>query len=347
MIPAQEVQSAARGAFRLWGDFSLADPHFLALLPLAAFAVWWGRSRRGRARVRVPIALAVPRSLRQRVLWIPPVLQALALGLVVLALARPLRGNVEHDVTSEGVDIALVVDRSSSMQFEDLERGKNRLAVVKGVVGEFAERRMTDRVDAADNVALITFSRYPRLVCPFTLDVSALRGFLDGVALVQRREEDGTAIGVGLAKATAVLRESDAKSRIAVLLTDGQNNVDDITPIQAAELAAEEGIRVYTIYAARYEYEQHPLRGLVPVDREPDTSELERIAELTGGRFYRATDRAGLEDIYAEIERLERTPRTERRFEETYDLYLLLLLPAIGCYVLAWSSSATWARRLP
>ena len=110
--------------------------------------------------------------------------------LTTVALARPLRSNVEHDVHSEGVDIALVVDRSGSMQFEDLEEGKSRLAVVKEVIGEFAARRMSDRENAADNVALITFARYPRLLCPFTLDVDALHGFLEQVQLVERANGD-------------------------------------------------------------------------------------------------------------------------------------------------------------
>ncbi len=342
------VQSAARGAWKLWGDLSLADPQFLALLPLALLLTAWGRARRGRARGRVPLVPRHPaRSLRQRLLWVPATMQLAALVLVVIGLARPLRGNVQRDIVSEGVDIALVIDRSGSMRFDDLERDRSRLEVVKEVVADFAERRMTDRVGAADNVALITFAHFPRLLCPFTLDVGALHGFLDGVELVRHHEEDGTAIGVALAKAVAVLRETDAESKVVVLLTDGENNVHDITPDAAAELAAEEGIRVYTIYAARYLYRHDPFRGYVPDSAGQDTSELERIAELTGGRFFHARDREALEEIYAEIEALERTERREVRYEETFDLYLYLLLPAIACYGLMWLSNATWARRLP
>src|SRR6185295_17546140 len=134
---------------------------------------------------------------------------------------------------------------------------------VKEVVGDFARRRMTDSDNAADSVALITFARYPQLLCPFTLDEGAITGFLAGVERAKREEEDGTAIGVGLAKAVSILRESDARSRICVLLTDGENNIDDITPADATELAAEEGIKVYTIYAARYVYARDPFRGVV------------------------------------------------------------------------------------
>jgi len=339
------LHSAASARLSLWGDYSLADPLMLAVLPLVLLAFLWTRAR-GRFQGRMSVISAVPSSLRQRLGWLPTALQCLALACATLAMARPLRSNVEHDVHSEGVDIALAIDRSGSMQFEDLEEGKSRLEVVKEVVGEFAARRMSDRENAADNVALLTFARFPRLLCPFTLDVDALRGFLQQVELVQREEEDGTAIGVGLAKAVSILRESDAKSRVCVLLTDGENNVDDITPADAAELAAEERIRVYTIYAARYVFARDPFRGVVATRQKADTSELERMAELTGGRFYRATDRSALANIYAEIERLERTPRSEQRFEENFDLYPWFLVPALFLACLGQLARASWWRRL-
>ena len=349
MILAQgeALQSSARAAQHLWGDYALADPSYLALVPLALLALLWGRAHAARAFGRASVAPGVPRSLRQGLLWIPPVFQGCGLVLASVALARPLRSNEERDVTSEGVDIALLIDRSGSMRFADLEPKKTRLDVVKDVVGEFAERRMSDRESAADNVALISFARYPRLLCPFTLDIDALQGFLGDVKLAEREEEDGTAIGVALAKAVAVLKESDAKSRICVLLTDGQNNVQDITPAKAAELAAEERIKVYTVFAARYNYKFDPFQGWVATQDPVDTSDLEHMAELTGGRFFKASDRKGLAEIYAEIERLEKTPRNERRFEETFDLYTLVLVPAIACALVAQLSRSSWARRIP
>jgi Ca-activated chloride channel family protein len=340
-----EVLSAARARLPLWGDLALADPALLAVLPCAGLVALWVRAR-GRPGARISLVSPVPVTLRQRLAFVPPLLQGLALVAASLALARPVRSNVQQSVHSEGIDIALALDRSGSMQFEDLERGRNRLEVVKEVVGEFARRRMTDREGAADSVALIAFARYPQLLCPFTLDADALTGFLGGVALAQREEEDGTAIGVALAKAVAVLRESEARSRVCVLLTDGENNVDDITPDSAAELAAEEGIKVYTVFAARHVYSYHPFQGWVPTNAVPDTGELERMAQLTGGRFFRATDRAELADIYAEIERLERTPRSERRFEETHDLYPWLLFPALLAALGAQLARATLWRRL-
>ncbi len=345
---AGDVRSSAEAGLPLWGDYSLADPVFLLFLPLAALALLHGRRRRAAqaARMSVLPPTRPPRSLVQRLAWVPLACQLLALAGVAVALARPLRGNVQSTTEAEGVDIALVVDRSSSMQFEDLAPDLSRLEVVKRVVGDFARRRMTDTEGASDYCALFTFAQYPQLLCPFTLDADALTGFLDQVELVRYEAEDGTGIGRALAKAVAVLRESDAKSRVVVLLTDGENNIDDIAPLKAAELAAEEGVRVYTVLAGRYVYVQSVF-GVQATEREIDSSELEQIARTTGGRFFRARDQRGLEDVYAEIERLERTPRTERTFTETFDLYPLVLLPALVAYLVGWLSSATWARRLP
>ncbi len=349
-LPASEVvRSAADERFKLWGSYSFADPLFLLLIPAGLLALAWGRTRRGRESGRVP-ALApglARRSLAQRLAWLPTALSASAIVLVSIALARPLRGSVETSSQTEGVDIVLLIDCSGSMRYEDLEEGKSRIEVVKSVVRDFAVRRMTDRVGAADNVALIVFAAYPRLLCPFTLDADAVTGFLEGLKPVENRAEDGTGIGVGLAKAVAVLRESDAKSKVVVLLTDGENNIDLITPLAAADLAAQEKVKVYTVFAGRYEYTYDLFGNVRRTQREIDTSDLEKIAATTGGRFYRARDKKDLEHIYAEIEKLERTRRVEKRWSETYDLYLAWLAPALLLHVLAWALGSTILRRLP
>jgi Ca-activated chloride channel family protein len=273
------------------------------------------------------------------------VLQVAAFVLVALALARPLKGSVETISETEGVDIALTIDISSSMEYNDLDPAKSRLQVVKEVVHEFAVRRMTDREAAADNVALLTFAHYPKLVCPFTLDVDAMTGFIDALEIVKNRQaEDGTAIGVGLAKAVAVLKGTAGKSKVVVLLTDGENNVYSIRPEDAADLAAKEKIKVYTVFAGRFAYNGNMF--MQRVEETIDTRDLENIAAKTGGRFFRAKDARELEKVYAEIERLERTKRKTSHFTETFDLYPWFLLPGLLCYVLAWVSSSTWARRL-
>ena len=342
------VRSAAAERVKLWGDYALADPWFLVLIPVAIVLALWGRSRRGRDQGRVSaLASEKPRaSLVQRAAWIVPVLQVVAVSLVAIALARPLRGSVETTSHAEGVDIALTIDRSGSMQHQDLEQGRSRLDVIKEVVRDFAVRRMTDREGASDNVGLITFAAYPKLLCPFTLDVAAITGFLEGLEPVTNRAEDGTGIGVGLAKAVAVLKESDAKSKVVVLLTDGENNIDLITPLAAAELASENKIRVYTVFAGRFVYEYDFFGNVRASEREIDTTELQKIAEVTGGRFFRARDKRELERVYAEIEQLERTKREEKVYSETFDLYGHFLAPGLALYALAWILGSTWLRRL-
>jgi Ca-activated chloride channel family protein len=343
------VRSAADERFKLWGAYSLADPWFLALIPLGLLALAWGRSRRGREKGRVPalVGAPLPRSLAQRLAWLPIALQAAAIVFVSIALSRPLRGSVETSSQTEGVDIALLIDCSGSMRYEDMEEGKSRLDIIKEVVTEFAARRMKDREGAADNVALIKFAAYPKLLCPFTLDVDAITGFIKDLKPVDNRAEDGTAIGVGLAKAVAVLKDTEAKSKVVVLLTDGENNIDIITPLAAAELAAQEKVKVYTIFAGRYEFGYDLFGNLRKSEREIDTTDLEKIAGQTGGKFFKARDRKELESIYAEIERLERTKRVEKRWSETYDLYLAWLVPGLALHVLAWLLGSTFLRRLP
>ena len=343
------VKSTAEARFHVLGDLYLADPWALLVIPPALLLLWWGRSRRGLESGRVPNVprAELPRSWSQRLGWIPVALQAAALLLAAVSLARPVRGNAVRQTVSEGIDIALVVDRSGSMKYDDLEKGKSRLDVAKEVVGAFAERRMTDRVHAADNCALLTFAQYPMLLCPFTLDFGAFKEFLDSLQYVKNEVEDGTAIGRGLAKAVQLLAESGAKSKVVVLLTDGENNVPDVLPLKAAELAKEKGVRVYTVLAGRFAFQEDVFGRVYATERELDATELEEIARLTGGRFFRAKDRDGLEQVYTEIETLERTERREERFTETYDVYLSLLLGSLATYLAAWVSLATWARRLP
>jgi len=343
--------TAAEGRMELWGDLSLADPLFLIALPLAWLLLWYGRGRKGRARGRVPVLAAKTgqKTLAQQLSLLPFLLQGIALSLVVLALARPLRGDVRTTSVSEGVDIAVVIDRSSSMTLQDMDydgrvdQGRTRLQVVQQVVADFAERRMTDRDGNADRVAVFSFARYPQILCPFTLDVDAVRGFVEGIKLARgNTPEDGTAIGMALAKAVAVLRETDAESKIIVLLSDGEETVHAIEPLEVAPMAAEEGIKLYTVYAARYVQTGF---GFRPADRVR-ADELRQLAEQTGGRFFRAKDQAGLEAAYATIEELERTPREEERSIDQYDLYPLLLLYGLACYAIAWLLGTTWLRRI-
>lgn len=347
MLQASEAKTVAEGRFPLWGELSLSDPIFLLIVPLAGLALLRGRASARHAAGRVPVLPGtLPRSWVQRVGWLTTLLKVGALALAVIAVSRPLRGNVELSSSTEGVDIALLVDRSSSMEARRSRSDPARFEIVKDVVGDFARRRMTDREGAADNVALISFAYFPELLCPFTLDADALTGVLAGLETEKRRELDATGIGIALAKAVAVLRESEAKSRVVVLLTDGKENVERIMPMDAARLAAEAGIRVYTVFAGpKFEVHTSLFGGRTEI--EVDTSELEAIAKMTDARFYQAESRADLENVYAEIEALERTERTETSYAEYFDLYPKLLLAALICYLTYWISVCSWARRLP
>ena len=346
--PAGEaVRTTAEVRLPLWGELALADPLFLVALLLVPLVMWLGRARRRHASGNVPVLLDdAPRSLAQRLGWLPGLMQGAALVLVLIALSRPLRGNVISNTHTEGVDIVLLVDKSSSMEARARANAPTRFDIVKEVVGDFAIRRMTDSEGASDNVCLISFALYPTLLCPFTLDVDAVRGILGELETEKRRELDATGYGIALAKAVDVLQESDSAERIVVLLTDGRENVEVIRPLEAAQLAAEHRVRVYTIYVGPKVIEQLSLLG-PPRRTTVDTSELERVAELTEGRFFHAEGKEDLEEVYNAIENLERTERTEESYAEHYDLYPKFVAGALALYLLAWLSLGTWARRLP
>lgn len=341
-----ESTSSLPVRMELFGDLALADPIFLIAIPIVLIALWIGRRPAARPTLRAPLPTArIPRTWRTRLLFLPITAQVLGLLCVIFALARPIRYDVLEAVTSEGVDIVLAVDRSSSMLTPDLEEGRSRLDVVRDVVSDFAERRMTDTEGASDNVALLTFARYPELRCPFTLDVDALKTFLADVAIVEYRQEDGTAIGAALAKSVALLSDSDAESKVMVLLTDGENNVDDIAPETGLAMAQDAGVTVYTILAAKQVYEQDQYGRWHATGIEPDSRLLELIAKETGGAFYRVRDRESLEAVYDEIEQLERTPREDERSIETRDVYPGVLAAALALLTLARMLGSLGLRR--
>lgn len=340
-------RSAVETGWRVYGGYVFADPYFLVLLVLVPLVSILGRDRRRYAQVRVPyLAQHAPRSTRQRLSRLIPFVEFLALLLAVVALARPLRGTERFVSTTEGVDIALLLDRSSSMMQRAGRDQPRRFDIAKRVVGEFAKNRMTDEEGAADSVALFGFARFTELLCPFTLDADSLLGVLDELEIETSKALDGTGIGVALAESVRIFKSSDAKSRVIVLLTDGVETVDLIPPIEAAQWAAEEGIRVYTIFSGPKTVMRlsldHGGRRVVGVDVGP----LREIAKVTGGRFFHAVDESELEDTYAAIAELERTERSSERFAEHYDLYPAWLRIALILYGLAFLSRQTWARRI-
>lgn len=349
-LAVQEIaRSTAEGRFEI-GGIAFADPWFLLVAPLAIALLWRGREARRHAAARVPTlgpsGSGRSHSLASRLAWLPAALRILAVLLVTIALGRPLEGRVSVTQQSEGIDIALLLDRSSSMDQRATAGAPRRFDIVVDVVSDFAERRMTDEEAARDNIALFGFARFADLLVPFTLDVEALDEVLRDTDVETEQQLDGTAIGSALAKAVDVFSTSEAKSRVVVLLTDGEETIHVIEPLEAAEAAAELGVRVYTVYAGpRTQVLRTPFGATRRV--KANVGDLPRIAEMTGGQFFHAENREQLEAAYAEIEKLERTPRSEERFAERYDLYPYFLAPALLLFVLASLGCATFARRLP
>jgi len=322
--------------------WSLLDPWFLGLVPVV-WVVWLWRWRRGRAALptaAVGLFDGLPRSLRSRLLWLPSVLIAVGLTALSFALARPVSREV-LPIREQGVDILLLLDISSSMDATDMDEGARtrRVEAARDKAGEFARGRPHDRV------GLMTYALFPELRCPLTLDIDALSAFLRGVDTVQRgSQEDRTAIGVALAQAVRFLEKTDTPSKIVVLLTDGQNNVDAVTPADAAKLAADAGVRVHTIGLGAGQVLMSPFGGrqLLPTD----FSELERIAKDTGGRFFAAEDAAGLGAVYQEIDRMEKVEIEDPRYRTT-DGFAWPMAAALVVLLLALGLQCTWIRGAP
>ncbi|HEV7731087.1 MAG TPA: VWA domain-containing protein [Candidatus Binatia bacterium] len=329
----------------------LADPWLLLLLALVAVLLSWARQRRRVAAVHWP-SLEVVRAVapagggRRRAIL--GVLRAVALGLVVVALARPQLGTASTKVHREGVDVVLAVDVSGSMLAEDFtlaEKRANRLDAVKSVVREFVAARPQDRI------GLVVFAARPYTQAPLTLDHGWLLQNLDRAKTGMI--EDGTAVGSALATATNRLRASTAPSKFVVLLTDGQSNAGRITPQTAADAAAALGIKVYTIGAGTRGMAPYPVQDMFgntvyrPVQVDVDEPTLEAIAKTTGGRYFRATDTQSLRDIYQEIDAAEKAPFEAPQFLEHHEMYPWLVWPALVLLLLEVGLAETVLRKLP
>ncbi len=340
-------------------EWGFRDPWLLLTVLLAPvlYALLAYRSRAAVTYSTVALVGRAPRSVRSRLANLPALLLALALGAVGVALAGPRTPDAQTRIQREGIAIVMAVDRSGSMDARDLrpdDTSVNRLDVVKAVFRRFVlgDGEAGGRPD--DMIGLVAFARYADGLCPLTLDHGNLVNIVDDLGIVTRREEDGTALGEGLGLAVERLRESPARSKVAILLTDGVNNVGDISPAQAAELAAAHHVKVYCIGAgttglAPYPA-QDPFTGRVvlrPMQVEIDERTLEAIAAKTGGQYFRATDAASLDRIYQEIDRLERTEIEQIKYLEYHEHYGMFALAALALLAVGTLASATLFRRLP
>lgn len=303
-----------------WLLLLLALPVLLALLPVLA------RHRVQPATLQysdLSLTTHLAPSLRQRGQVTLPVMRYIALALLIVALARPQSGSAREIVSGEGVDIAIVLDISGSMAALDFE--PNRLGAAKQVIREFIENRQYDRI------GLVVFATEAFSQVPPTLDYNVLRRVLDETQVSWDIGLDsGTAIGLGLANGANMLRDSDAESRVIVLLTDGANNSGQIDPLTAAQIAKTLGIRVYTIGAARPGPAPLPFPdGRIEYrDSEIDEETLQKIADITGGLYFRAENSQGLEEIYNTISELERSQVEVKTFTRYRELALWLIIPA-------------------
>ena len=328
-----------------------ANPEYLWLLVVLPLLLIW-RGRRGPLpAIEYPslgLLREVARRTRSRLGSVLAGLPLLALGLLIVAVARPQQGQTNATVHASGVDIMMLLDVSGSMQSLDFKLDgvpSSRVDVVKSVVRKFIEARPDDRI------GLTIFAGLPYLVSPVTLDHAWLLGNLDRVHIGDI--EDGTAIGSALASGLNRLRNQTAKSKLIILMTDGQNNSGQITPLTAAEAAKALGVKVYTIGIG--------VRGEAPipvtdafgrkrivmekVDVDEDT--LKRIATATGARFYRATDTGSLNRIYDEIDKLEKTSFSVHSFERWEELFDGPALAALVVLGLSLLSQFTLRRRIP
>lgn len=299
-----------------------ANPNYLYLLllliPLVAWYIYKLRKSQASLQVSSAEAFEAPGATSWRVYLrhVPFVLRMVAIAVLIVVLARPQSTNSWQNSTTEGIDIVMAIDISTSMLAEDLK--PNRLEAAKDVAASFINGRPND------NIGLVVFAAESFTQCPLTTDHGVLLNLFKDIqpGIIQ----DGTAIGVGLANAVSRIKDSQAKSKVIILLTDGVNNTGQVAPVTAAEIAKTFGIRVYTIGVGTQGEAPYPIPtafGIqyqnIPV--EIDEQVLKQIASTTGGQYFRATDNASLKEIYSEIDQMEKTKISVQEFSKKQEEY--------------------------
>jgi len=330
------------------GNIEFVNPEFLILLvAIPLIAIWqFFKKKKTEAYFTLPSLDAIEGmvSFRSRLIPLMPVLRALACAAFILALARPQLALKEEEIKAEGIDIMLVMDLSSSMLAQDFK--PDRLEVSKRVASEFVDKRAYDRL------GLVVFAGESFTQCPITTDHRVVKDFMSNLKCGLL--EDGTAIGMGLASAVNRLKDSEAESKVVILLTDGVNNAGYIKPNTAADIAKEYGIKVYTIGVGSMGQALSPVSrrsdgkyifGMARV--EIDEALLQEIAKMTGGRYYRATTEQSLEAIYAEIDQLEKTEMDVTVFKRYSEEFGKFMIWGIGFLLLELLMRLTLLKTLP
>lgn len=325
--------------------------YFILLTLLIPYIIWYWRNRKhSEPTMRVSTVVAyykAPKSWRQRIVHTPMFLRCLAFVMIVCVMARPQTRNSWDNKSVEGIDIMLAMDVSTSMLAEDLK--PNRLEAAKNVAAEFVAGRPND------NIGLTIFAGESFTQCPMTTDHASLLNLLGSVRTdIAARGiiSDGTAIGMGLANAVSRLKESKAKSKVVILLTDGSNNMGDISPMTSAEIAHSLGVRVYTIAVGTNKVAPYPVPvsgGIQYVNMpvEIDTKTLSEIAQITNANSYRATNNRELSQIYKDIDKLEKTKMNVKRFSKHYEAYQPFAIVALFLLVAEFLLRFTVLRRIP
>ncbi|MFW5708767.1 MAG: vWA domain-containing protein [Chloroflexota bacterium] len=337
-------------------EFRFAYPVALLLIPtlvglFAAWARWWRPdSSSTYSRLRYPdlrLMRGLPASWRVRWRYLPEGLLVAAWILLVIGLARPQSGSGIEVIRGQGVDIVLAVDISTSMAALDFQPD-NRLEAAKRVIADFIAGRTFDRI------GLVVFARNAYHQAPLTLDYPVLLQLLEQIALVSElrevegRQLDGTALGLGIASAANMLRESDTASKVIILLTDGANNAG-VDPLIAADAARLLGIRVYTIGMGLPGIVNAPDRegNIIQIESDLNEESLRQIASMTNALYFRAEDTAGLQRIYQQIDRLERSDVERTVFVRWQDQAIWLILPALMLLLIERTLRSTVFQKLP
>lgn len=325
--------------------------YLFLLLLLIPYILWyfvWRKKSEPTLRVSDTHAFAyAPKSYKNYLLHAPFVLRLVTYTMIVLVLARPQTSNSWKNTQVEGIDIMMAVDVSASMLAEDLK--PNRLEAAKKVAAEFIAGRPND------NIGLTIFAGEAFTQCPMTTDHAVLLNLFNGIHsdLVQRGLiDDGTAIGMGIANAVSRLKDSKAKSKVVILLTDGSNNRGDISPLTAAQIAKSFGIRVYTIGIGTNGTAPYPMPvggtiQYVNVPVEIDSQTLSAIASTTDANFYRATNNQRLHEVYQDIDKLEKTKLNVKKFSKRYEAYQLFGLIACLSLLLEILLRCTVLKKIP
>lgn len=323
------------------------NPEYLFLLLMLIPMVFWYIKEMYKSDASLQISThrnleLIPKSKKVKLLHIPFILRILAIILIIVALARPQASNSWRTENTEGIDIMLTLDVSGTMLAEDLK--PNRLEASKEVATEFILSRPND------NIGLVVFSGESFTQCPLTTDHAVLVNLFKAVnyGII----EDGTAIGLGLANAVNRIKDSKAKSKVIILLTDGSNNRGDIAPITAAEIAKSFGIRVYAIGVGSYGKVNIPVQTPIglqyqQMDSEFDEVSLKNIADMTGGKYFRATNNNKLRAIYQEIDQMEKTKINVREFNKKNEEYFVFALVALVLLILEVLLRNTILKKIP